>query len=425
MKIKNIEIKKGIKLHFLKTDIFKTNISAIFMCMPLEKETVTKNALVPMVLKRGTKTLNTQEQINKKLDSLYGAVYDCGIDKIGDNQVLKFYIESINDKFAPENEEILKEVVDTILNIVFNPVLENGKLKAEYVNTEKENLKKIIEAKKDDKDAYSLESCINRMYGDYGYGLYKYGNIEDLKDITAESLYNHYKNMIENTKIDIFISGEFDENIIENQILNNENIKKLNDREENYIKNNEYTEIKQKIEKEKIETEKMDVAQGKLVMSLDILSKMENLKYVALVYNAVLGDGATSLLFRNVRERESLAYSTRSVYTKQKNNIFIKCGIEIQNYEKTVQVVKEQLDIMKNGEFKDEDIENAKRYLVAGIKNIEMEQDTGIVYYMGQEISKQNVSPEEYIKKVEEVTKEQIVELANELQINTIYFLRD
>lgn len=425
MEIKNVEIKKGIKLHFLKTDIFKTNISAVFMCMPLKKDTVTMNALVPMVLKRGTKNMDSQEKINRKLDGLYGSVYDCGIDKIGDNQVLKFYIESINDKFAPNNEPILNNVINTILDIVFNPVLENGKLKEEYVNSEKENLRKIIEAKKDDKDAYSLESCINKMYGDSGYGLYKYGNIEDLDNITSESLYNHYKKMIEETKIDIFISGEFDENTIKNQILNNDKIKALNEREENYVRNNEYTEVKEKIENERVETEKMDVAQGKLVISLDVMSKMESLKYVTLVYNAVLGDGATSLLFRNVRERESLAYSTRSVYTKQKNNIFIKCGIEIENYEKAIAVVREQLDIMKNGDFKDEDIENAKRYLISGIKNIEMEQDTGIVYYMGQEISKEIVTPEQYIEKVKAVTREQIVSLANEMQINTIYFLRN
>ena len=59
------------------------------------------------------------------------------------------------------------------------------------------------------------------------------------------------------------------------------------------------------------------------------------------------------------------------------------------------------------------------------IKTIEDEQDTGITYYFGQELSGTNVSEEEYIKKIENITKEDIINIANKVQINTIYFLRD
>ena len=91
MEYKQIEIKKGIKLNVIQTNKFKTNLIAIMLTTKLDRENVTKNALIPAVLRRGTKTLKTQEEINKKLEEMYGASLDCGLDKTGDNQVLKYH----------------------------------------------------------------------------------------------------------------------------------------------------------------------------------------------------------------------------------------------------------------------------------------------------------------------------------------------
>lgn len=139
----------------------------------------------------------------------------------------------------------------------------------------------------------------------------------------------------------------------------------------------------------------------------------------------MLGSGANSLLFQNVREKESLAYSIRSIYVKQKANIFITAGIEIPNFEKAVNLIKEQLEMMKKGDFSEDDLLAAKEYVKSGIVAIETEQDTGIIYYIGQEISKTNTSVEEYLKNIEEITKQDVIEIANSIELNTIYFLKN
>ena len=423
---KDLQIKEGIKAHLIKTDIFKTNMISGIITVPLTRENVTKNALIVSMLRRGTSNYKTQAEISKKLEEMYGTAFECGIDKYGDNQLLRFYIDAINDKFTLNNEEVLKEAINMLLDIMFNPVLdENGRFKEEFLNVEKENLAKIIKSKIDNKDLYAFETCISKMYGDKGFGIYKYGYLEDLEKIDSKELTDYYNNLIQNCKIDIFISGDFDEEVIENIFTNNENIKKLHPRIENYILNNEFTEEKEKINEIDEIIEKMDVTQGKLVIGMNVNSKTEKLQYKTLLYNIILGSGANSLLFQNVREKESLAYSIRSVYIKQKANIFIRAGIEIPNYEKAVKLIKEQLEIMKNGEFTDEDFCAAKEYVKSGILAIETEQDTGIVYYIGQEISKANVTPEEYLKTIDGITKEDVVEIAKNVEISTIYFLRN
>ncbi len=425
MEKKDFEIKQGIKAHLIKTDLFKTNMISCLITVPLTRENVTKNALIVSMLRRGTANFKTQLDLSRELEELYGAAFECGIDKYGDNQILRFYADSIDDKYALTGEEILKNTIRILLDIVCNPLLENGKFKEEYLKVEKENLSKIIKSKKDDKDLYAYETCISKMYGENGFGLYKYGYLEDLETINVDNLTEHYQNLIQNSKIDIFVSGDFDEEKVKQAIKNDENIQKLRPRIENYILNNEYTECKPNVENINEIIEETDVTQGKLVIGMNVNANVDKVQFKTLLYNIILGSGANSLLFQNVREKESLAYSIKSLYIKQKANIFIRAGIEIPNFEKAVNLIKEQLEIMKKGEFSDEDLASSKEFVKSGIAAIETEQDTGIIYYIGQEISKTNVSVDEYRKIMEEITREDIIEIANSIQINTIYFLKN
>ena len=283
------EIKQGIKLHCINTDKFKTNLMAVFITLPLNREKVTFDTVIPAVLKRGTANVRSQEEISKKLENMYGASFDCGVEKIGDNHVIKFYLEALNDSFIPENstQNILKESIDLILDIIFNPFIENNEFKEEYVETEKNNIKLLIESKIDNKDQYALNKCIEEMYKGKPYGLYKYGYVEDLEKITSENLYEYYKELINNSKIDIFVSGELNDDDIVEIIQNNQNIKKLKERQAKFVVNNEQTENKQEVQENTVE-EKMDIAQGKLVIGLDVELNDLNSKFPVSIYNVIL-----------------------------------------------------------------------------------------------------------------------------------------
>lgn len=422
MSYKTEELKKSIKLHCIRTEKFKTNLLSVFLTVPLDRNTVTYNAIIPAILRRGTKNLKSQEEISIALENMYGATFDCGIEKTGDNQILKFYLEMVNDEYLETNDNLAKGI-NLLLDIIFNPLVEIGSFKEEYLKTEKENMKRIIEAKIDNKDRYAFDRCVEEMYKDKIYGIYKFGYVEDLEKMDGKNLYEHYKKLIDTSKIDIFVSGNIREDEVTDITNKNENINKLQERTDIHIINAEKSSNFN--EEPKTVEEKMDVTQGKLVIGTDVNLDEEDSKYKISLYNVILGEGATSKLFQNVRERESLAYTTRSNYIKQKGNIYIRCGIEIQNYEKAIDVIKEQLDAMKNGDFTDEDIENAKKYVASGLRTTVEEQDSELTYYFGQELSEKFTTFEEYEEKINKVTKEDIQKVAQNVKINTIYFLRN
>ena len=422
MKTKKQEIKQGIKLHTINTNRFKTNLVAVFLTIPITRENVTFNSVLTSVLRRGSQNMTTQEQISQELENMYGASFDCGISKTGDNHILKFYLESINDRFLPQTgENMLKQSIEKLLEIVFNPLVENGRFREEYVEQEKNNVKRRIEGKIDNKAKYATERCVEEMYKGEAYGLYRYGYVEDLTQIDANSLYQHYQELINTCKIDIFVSGKIDSDI-SNMLTENENIRKLNKREAQYVQT---ATIKKENVDERVVSESMDVTQGKLIIGMDINIEEEKQKYKVSVYNAILGGSATSKLFQEVREKASLAYSASSNFVRHKGNIMISCGIEIKNYEKALEIIRKQLEDMKSGNFTDEDLENSKKGIISAIKGIEDEQDTEITYYFGQELSNNEVSTEQYINEINQVSREDVVNVANSVNVNTIYFLKD
>lgn len=422
MKYNEIDIKNGIKLHTIKTEKFKTNLIAVMLTTKLDRKNITKNALIPAVLRRGTKFMQTQEDINKKMEDMYGASFDCGLDKTGDNQILKFYMETVNNEFLPQDaENMIKNSIEKIFEIIFNPYLENGVFKKEYVEQEKENIKQIIDGKIDSKARYALDRCIEEMYKNEPFGLYKFGYVEDLKDINEKNLYEYYLELIKTCKIDIYISGIVDENI-HNIIKQNENIEKLEERKPDF---KEFELVKKENEEAKEIQESMEVTQGKLIIGLDVNILDKDARYKIMIYNSLLGGSANSKLFQNVREKASLAYTASSSYYRFKNNIFINCGIDIPNYQKALEIIKKQIEDMKNGDFTDEEIENAKNGIIASIKTIDDEQDTEITYYFGQELSGTKTSLEEYIENIQKVNKADVLEVAKQISINTIYFLKN
>ena len=397
MKIRKIETKK-----------FKTNVYALYLTIPLTKENVTYNALIPTVLKRGCEKYNNQLEISKKLEEMYDATFGIGIAKVGNNEVLKFYIESLNNNYLPNNEDLSKTSIEMLINIVMKPYLINGKFDEDYVSQEKENLKKVIESRKDNKDTYATNRLLEEMFKEEPYGLYKFGNIEEIDNITSEKLYEKYKELIKNAEKHLYIVGD----------VENLNIQEYHIDEEE-IKITKEFPIKEKLE-EKIVKEQMDITQGKLVIGLNTPNK--NREIIAL-YNTILGKGANSKLFLNVREKEGLAYSAGSTYLKRNNAIIISTGIEVSKYNKAVEVIKKQLKDMQDGNITEKEIKDAKQFINAGLNLINESSENMIEYTFDKELYNEEMDIEKYRKSIEKITKEDIVEIAKQINIDTIYFL--
>ena len=324
----------------------------------------------------------------------------------GNYNVLRFSSVFLNDKYIDSDEKLKEEVIDLLKEIVFNPLVENNKFNKEYVEQEKEKIKKVILSRKDDKRGYASERVIEEMFDDDEYGSYQLGTIEDVDKINEENLYEEYKRIIDTARIDFYIIGEGVKDI------------QIDDIEDHDVKETEGTH---KIAtQEKVVKEQMDVNQGKLNLGLDV---DYDDKFAVSLYSAVLGGGANSKLFQNVREKAGLAYYAGSSYLRRKNAITIKSGIELVNYDKALKIIKDQIEEMKKGNISDKEFEDAKNLIIASIKNVNEGQGEIIAFDFDQKLNNENLSLEDYMKNIERVTKEDVIKVAQNVYINTIYFL--
>ena len=397
-----------MKITKIQTKKFKTNVYALYLTIPMKSEDITYNALIPTILKRGCEKYTDQLKISKKLEEMYDATLGIGISKTGNNEVLKFYIESLNNNYIPENEDLSKTSIEMLLNIVMHPLIINGKFDEDYVRQEKENLKKVIHSRKDNKDTYANNRLLEEMFKEQPFGQYKFGKIEEIEKITSEKLYQKYKELISKSKKNLYIVGDISDLDIERY--------QIKEKENDIIKEFPVT----KTVKEKIVKESGDVTQGKLVIGLNT-PNIENEKIA--LYNTILGRGANSKLFLNVREKEGLAYSAGSTYLKRNNTILIISGIEITKYDKAIEVIKKQLEDIKNGNITEKEMKDAKQFINSGLNLINESSENMIEYDFDKELYSEEKDIEKYRAKIEKITKNDIEEIAKQITINTIYFL--
>ena len=214
----DISIKNGVNLYYINDDKFKTTAMVIYIHRKLNAQDASKNALIPMVLKRGCEGYSTFSDIEIRLQELYGAELGTGITKRGEDQILCFEAQAVSDKYVPDNTAVLPGLAELLLKLVFKPSLKDNAFDAEYVEGEKQNLSDMIDALQNDKQSYALWRCYEEMCKDEPYGIHEYGDKSTLSGINAQNLYEYYREMLASSRIDIFVCGTADIDALAEQI---------------------------------------------------------------------------------------------------------------------------------------------------------------------------------------------------------------
>ncbi|MDD4725563.1 MAG: insulinase family protein [Tissierellia bacterium] len=413
---KRVELGNGIFLNLIKTNKFKSNLLSYYFIRPLNRDEVTRNSLVPLVLKRGTEDLNSSIQIEKAFEDMYGANYSSSVNKRGERHVIRFSAEWANGKYLNDNEQNSK-VVELLRKIIYNPYIENNAFKKEYVDQEKENHKIRIESKINDKRSYAVNRCIEEMCKYEDFSIYSLGYIEDIDSINELNLYKQYENLLNTSQIEIFYVGDYDEDF-ENYLIDSNSV----ERED--VVDIIREKITASVEQKNMVEESLDVNQGKIVIGYRTGIPFEDELYNSLlIASDILGGGPNSKLFRNVREKESLAYYISSSVIKYKSIMLIDGGIEFENYQKTVNIINTQIEELKAGDFSDDDIEISKKSIKTSLESIRDSIFHISEFFLSQIIGKDSRNLKQVIEGFENVNKEQIIEAANKINIDTIYFM--
>lgn len=418
MSVMTKHIKNGVDFRLIKAEKFKTNMISVFFNIPLSRNTVTKAALLPSVLKRGTEKHPTMTELSKYLDELYSATIRSGIRSKGDGEVIYFSIEYIRDEFIGEN--LTQKILELLKEFIFCPLTDDNGFMEEYLIQEKENLKNAINGLINDKKEYVEVKCREAMFGGEGYGMFEAGFSDDLPDITTQNLYDFYKDVIHNAKVDIFANGDFSNDTV--SLIQTELADMFEQRDAGYVDTNIAIPCGKKINNI---VEEIAVVQSKLCIGLRCGIDPTSRDYYALMLgNCIFGGSPFSKLFNNVREKLSLAYYAVARTERFKSTMFISCGIETEKYNAAYDEIMVQFLKMKSGEIDESEIENSKLYLTNGFNSMKDGLRTMEDYYLSQAIMKSNSEIDDLIKITNSITKDEIIKTFKDVEIDTVYFLK-
>lgn len=407
-----------INIYGIATDKFKTNTINVFFHDTLDDRTVTLNALIPAVLRRGCEGYETMADITKRLEELYGASFDCSVAKKGDIQLIHFYMEYIAERYAVGAESIFDAVLELLARIITNPVLDNGVFREDYVNQEKENLRKLIESRVNDKAQYAMERCFEEMFKGEPFSIYEYGKVEDLEGIDAAGLFRHYGCFISQLPVSIYLTGKYDDGNIRSIIDKFSTIRRKS------IKPVFSGQPNDNIAEVKEINEKMSVNQGKLNLGFRTGISSKSREYFSLiVYNGILGGGIHSKLFVNVREKASLAYYAFSRLEKFKGLLMIGSGIEQSNKDKAIEIILKQLDEIKQGNISDYEFDATLKTSETGINSLKDNQLQMVDFFLSQNLAGTEDDFASVVSKIKDVTKEDVKSVAQKIKLDTVYFL--
>jgi predicted Zn-dependent peptidase len=408
----------GIDIYRIDTDKFKTSSIHIFFQDNLTRENVTKNALLPAVMRRGSEAYPTFRDIAMELEKLYGASFDCGVGKKGERHLIHFYTEFLSKRYAQDGTDTFAAGMKLLFDIVTRPAFVNGVFNEDYLASEKDKLRILIEGRVNDKMSYSVDRCLEEVCRDEPYGIYDYGFTEDLAGITAEELTDHYRNMMETYPMQVFLTGSISD--AETDMVT-KLLKDLPRRD--IIALADGFAAKEKV-KARYVTETMNVTQGKLCLGYRTNTPPDSDDYRALmVYSGILGGGTHSKLFQNVREKASLAYYSYAMLEKFKGLMVVSSGIEIKNKDKALEIIQRQLDEIRNGNISDYEMDAALKSMETGIKSLTDSQMNIVDFYLSQIISGTSDSFGDVISKIRKVKKDDVVRAAQKIALDTVYFL--
>jgi predicted Zn-dependent peptidase len=411
------DISGGIRLWVYPTEKFKINSFRVFVHTAL-RPGAARRALIPAVLRRGTASRPQTADLAAALEHLYGADLKADVSKFGERQLWIFSLDLPNERYIEGGEDLLGPALRLLQEVVWRPAPAAEGLRPDYVEQERDNLIHQIQAVINDKAHYAMQRCVEEMFAPGPFALPRYGRVEDLTGVTARDLYEEYRAILDESRIDLYAVGALDPEVLTSRVEECFGVDRTPGPD---------LPLAPPLPpptSERLVTERLPVNQGKLVMGLYTGTPFTDPSWPALsVANGILGGFTHSKLFQNVRERASLAYYANSRLEATKSAGFITAGIEFTDLDRAIGIIRQQIQDLQAGAISDAEFNNTQSALRHAIRVSEDSPGARILTHLERSMYGKSDDPEVRMAELARVTPEDCVAAARRIQVDTVYFL--
>ena len=415
MRIERKSMGKGRERCYIEN----SSMNSIMLCqmyyMPLDKN-ASQNALISKLLMRGTDVHKTARDISRFLYDAYGAGAGLDISLKGEVYTLGLYCSYINpDKYAG-NSNLNQTMINFLKEVFYKPLLINGLFKEDYFKTEKQNLINEIDSKINNKEQYAFLRCCQEMCEGEPYSIDRLGEKDWAESITPEEAAERFLHIRDSCPSVLYVIGDLPTDKMERMLEDSFPPAASSD-----VK---VTPPHPASGRVKNINEPMNINQGKLFMGFRTETSLKDQLYPALaVTNSLLGGGAHSILFKELREKNSLCYTVYSTIEKYQGMLFVMAGIDPKDKEKAREGILKGLDTLCTGDFSQEDLENSITSTKHNLCTVSDDKNLFLSYLQGLDVYNCSYTIDDLIDRVDKVKKEDVVECSKRIKLDTVYFL--
>lgn len=415
-----IELVKGVNLNIIPSKQFKTTRIFISFIKNIEsKKELAERALLANYLEMCSQNYPTQIDIARKLSQMYGASFGSSVDRRGNYQLINFSIDYIEGKYLVGNEDLFSEVIEFLKEIIFNPlkVGENKNFDEETFTRQKNNTITYLKSIKEDKQAYATAKLRKLYFDNEIQQVPSFGESEDVEKLTISDLMDAYQKMLNTDRVEIMISGD----VNTDEVVNKFSVLPFKARNISRVSMSYTQEIKQEIVTQ-IDEEPLSQSKFDMAFRLPVVYRGD-LHYAALVFNSLFEGSALSLLFTVVREKMSMAYYANSNFDPFRQLLVVQTGISYANKDKVQELILEQLERLKKGDFEDELLEQNKNNLISSYISRLDSQTSALLRAQSAALTGINVTIEEWLDNLQSVTKDDVMKVAKMVELQATYML--
>ena len=415
-----IGLVKGVNLNIIPSKQFKTTRIFISFIKNIElKKELAERALLANYLEMCSQNYPTQIDIARKLSQMYGASFGSSVDRRGNYQLINFSIDYIESKYLAGNEDLLSEVIEFLKEIIFNPlrVGENKNFDEETFTRQKNNTITYLKSIKEDKQAYAAAKLRKLYFDNEIQQVPSFGESEDVEKLTISDVMDAYQKMLNTDRVEVMISGD----VNTDEVVNKFSVLPFKVRNISRASMSYTQEIKQEIVTQ-IDEEPLSQSKFDMAFRLPVVYRGD-LHYAALVFNSLFGGSALSLLFTVVREKMSMAYYANSNFDPFRQLLVVQTGISYANKDKVQELILEQLERLKKGDFEDELLEQNKNNLISSYISRLDSQTSALLRAQSAALTGINVTVEEWLDNLQSVTKDDVMKVAKMVELQATYML--
>ncbi|MDO1605143.1 pitrilysin family protein [Lactobacillus sp. YT155] len=418
------QLANGIQVEIIEDNKFNTTRFEIDFFTKIRPQETTTRKLLSNILSHSCKDYPRMVDISRKTMDLYGADLNCRNRQWSNLNNMNFSMEIINgNSEIVAGASLFKDAFELVEKLILTPLVddEGTEFLPKNFELEKDSLVSNLISMKDNKELASYLQLWKLLFHDQPeFATPVVGDLDEIKQVTNKQIYEHYQKMLKNDAIKITVVGNVNADEIL-QILENSDLVQLP------CENREEIDWQRQVinlqePKQLVEEQKVNQSRLALGYEIDSLNFKNNIAYQ--LFNLALGGDDQSLLFQEVREKYSLAYSINSQYNAFSNIITIHVGTQKEALKQVQTLTDEQIKKLQDNQISDETFEHIKKVLITRRKLANDRITSKLNRSVWKYLKPQNViDDDQYLELVQQVSKQDIQAVAQHMRQVASYTL--